>query len=317
MSSWNRQEQSNKNFYYSENQVRRTLLSSGIRLATEIDNDFIVFCPFHNNTRTPAGEVQKETGMFYCFACQETKTLIELVMKVTGGTYFESYRLIESNSETKNILQSVENLLEKKVEFEEYDPALMSKLHHSVFLNERAMEYFKSRGIYKSSVEKYRLGYSETQDMITIPVHSPEGVCIGFVARSIEGKTFKNSTGLHKSKTIFNLHRAKRYHRVFVVESSFDAIRIEQVGGHAVAILGATISKEQKRLLNQYFSQVIVVGDNDEAGKGMAEKVRSYVGGGCVIAELPENVKDVSDLSDEELKKFVSRFDEMLLGVLK
>lgn len=238
-------------------------------------------------------------------------------MKVTGGTYFEAYRLVDSNSETKNILQSVENILDKPAKFEEFDPALISKLHHSVFTSERAMQYFKFRGINKESVENYRLGYSESKDMITIPVHSPEGVCIGFVARSIEGKSFKNSTGLQKSKTIFNLHRAKRFHRVFVVESSFDAIKIEQAGGHAVAILGATISKEQKKLLNQYFSQVIVVGDNDEAGKGMSEKVKSYVGSGCVIAQLPEGIKDVSELSDEDLKKFVSKFDEMLLGVLK
>ncbi len=58
--------------------------------------------------------------------------------------------------------------------------------------------------------------------MVTIPVQSPDGITIGFVARTIEGKEFKNTPGLPKSKILFNLHRVKQSKRVYVVESSFD-----------------------------------------------------------------------------------------------
>lgn len=317
MHTRNRQEYDNTINYYTENQIRRSLLASGIEIVSEVDIDFIIFCPFHNNTRTPAAEVHKTNGLFYCFACQETKELTEVVMQASGRSYFEAARLIDSKSDNKNLVEALEDTLNKKPEFEEYDLDMIERLNKNVSTNSRAIEYYKSRNINKDSVEKYKLGYSEKQDMVTIPVYSPDGLCLGFVGRSIEGKVFKNTPGLPKSKTLFNLQRAKRHDKVFVVESSFDAIRLEQVGVHAVATLGATISKEQRKLLKQYFNEVIVLGDNDEAGKNMSKKMINYFGTGCIAPSLPEGVKDVSDLTDSELKKFVERFDDLLSSMLQ
>ena len=48
------------------------------------------------------------------------------------------------------------------------------------------------RKIEQTSWSKFSLGYSEKQDMVTVPVHSPDGMPVGFVGRSIEGKEFKN-----------------------------------------------------------------------------------------------------------------------------
>ena len=316
MRKGNRQEPSYNINYYSESQIRRSLLASGIDIVSEVDIDFIIFCPFHNNNRTPAGEVHKTSGMFYCFACQETKDLVEVVMQASGRSYFEAARLIDSKSDSKNILENVTQMLEKKIEFEEYDSEMIDKLNSNALSMERAAEYYKSRKITKESVIKYKLGYSDKQDMVTIPVYSPNGICLGFVGRSVEGKVFKNTPGLQKSKTLFNLQRAKRHDKVFVVESSFDAIRLEQVGVHAVATLGATISKEQRKLLKQYFNQVIVLGDNDEAGRNMSKKMIEFFGSGCIAPELPEGIKDVSDLSDNDLKSFVDKFDNVLYSML-
>jgi DNA primase len=313
----NRQEQSNSIQYYSENQIRRSLLASGIEIVSEVDIDFIIYCPFHSNSRTPAAEVHKTNGMFYCFACQETKEFTEVIMQASGRSYFEAARLIDSKSDDKNLVEILQQTLDKKVEFVEYDLTVIDKLNSSALNSARAANYYKSRKITKDSVITYKLGYSEKQDMVTIPVYSPDGICLGFVGRSVEGKVFKNTPGLPKSKTLFNLHRAKRYDKVFVVESSFDAIRLEQVGVHAVATLGATISKEQRKLLKQYFNQVIVLGDNDEAGQNMSKKMIAYFGTGCIAPPLPDGVKDVSDLSDEELKKFIDRFDDMLSSMLQ
>jgi len=316
MRKGNRQEPSYNINYYSESQIRRSLLASGIDIVSEVDIDFIIFCPFHSNNRTPAAEVHKTNGMFYCFACQETKNLEEVIMEASGRSFFEAARLIDSKSDSKNILENVTEMLEKKIDFEEYDSEMIDKLNSNALSMQRAADYYKSRKITKESVIKYKLGYSDKQDMVTIPVYSPDGLCLGFVGRSVEGKVFKNTPGLQKSKTLFNLQRAKRHDKVFVVESSFDAIRLEQVGVHAVATLGATISKEQRKLLKQYFNQVIVLGDNDEAGKNMSKKMIDFFGSGCVAPELPKGIKDVSDLSDEDLKSFVDKFDNLLYSML-
>jgi len=317
MHSRHRQKYDNNVEYYTESQIRRSLLASGIEIVSEVDIDFIIFCPFHNNSRTPAGEIHKTNGMFYCFACQETKELTEVIMQASGRSYFEAARLIDSKSDNKNLVEVLQETLDKIVEFQEYDLSMIERLNENALNSSRAATYYKSRKITKDSVLKYKLGFSEKQDMVTIPVYSPDGLCLGFVGRSIEGKVFKNTPGLPKSKTLFNLQRAKRHDKVFVVESSFDAIRLEQVGVHAVATLGATISKEQRKLLKQYFNQVIVLGDNDEAGQNMSKKMISFFGSGCIAPTLPEGIKDVSDLSDEDLKNFVNRFDDMLSTVLQ
>lgn len=318
MDTRNRQRQTNNVTYYSEEQVKRSLIAAGIDIKFELDNDLMIFCPFHNNYRSPAGEVSKETGIFWCFSCQEAKELVEVIMQATKRSYFESMRLIDSKADKRNLVDQLNSTLDKVTTFVQYDLEMIEKLHKNVFENERAIEYFKSRGITKDSVERYKLGYSTTQDMVTIPVYSPDGICLGFVGRSIEGKRFKNSTDLPKSKTLFNLSRNKRVDKIFVVESSFDAIRIEQAGGHAVATLGATISKEQRKLLKQYFNQVIALGDNDEAGQNMSNKLLTDLGyEKCIIAKLPERVKDVSDLSDKELKDFVAQFDNIVAAMLQ
>ena len=50
------------NDLYTDDQVRRVLEGSGIDIQKELDTDFIIFCPYHNNFRTPAGEVSKTKG---------------------------------------------------------------------------------------------------------------------------------------------------------------------------------------------------------------------------------------------------------------
>lgn len=313
----NRQEYANNGVFYTEDQVRRSLLTAGIDVVYEVESDFIIFCPYHSNFRSPAAEVSKENGLFYCFGCQESRTLIELIMHVSKRSYFEAARMIDSKKENIDLITAIETRLDKKPDFEQFDNELISRLNNSALTNERAVNYFKGRGITKDSVIKYQLGYSENQDMVTIPVHAPDGMCVGFVGRSVEGKSFKNTPGLPKAKTMFNLHRAKRFDKVFVVESSFDAIRLEQVGVHSVATLGASVSSKQRELLKQYFNSVIILGDNDDAGKEMSNKLSAILGNIAVKATLPENVKDVSDLSDEELKEFVSKFDNILMAMVQ
>ena len=312
-----RQKQASDGYFYSEDQVRRSLLTAGIDVVYEVESDFIIFCPYHNNYRSPAAEISKESGLFYCFGCQESHSIVEVIMHVTKRSYFESARMIDSKSESVNFIESIQAKLNKKPDFVEFDIELIKRLNTSALNSQRAAQYYLGRGITKQSVERYLLGYSEAQDMVTIPVHSPDGMCLGFVGRSVEGKEFKNTPGLPKAKTMFNLFRAKRFDKVFVVESSFDAIRLEQAGAHAVATLGASVSGKQRELLKQYFNNVIILGDNDDAGKEMVNKLSNILGSSATNATLPESVKDVSDLSDEDLKKFVSQFDDLVANVLQ
>ena len=248
----------NKIESYTEDQVKRVLSGCGIDIEVEMDNDFMIFCPYHNNFRTPAGEVSKTRGTFFCFSCQETKDLVELVMHVSNRTYFEAIRFINGRGKETNIEQVVNKALLTIPDYIAFDELIIKRLNNQALNSPRAISYYQGRKITKDSLIKFNLGYSEKQDMVTVPVHSPDGLVVGFVGRSIEGKEFKNTPKLPKSKVLFNLHRVKTSSVVYVVESSFDAIRLDQCKLPAVATLGANVSNTQIDLLQKYFNNIIV-----------------------------------------------------------
>ena len=301
---------------YTPEQIKRVINGSGIDIEKEVDSDYIIFCPYHNNHRTPAGEISKTSGMFFCFSCQISKTLTEFVMDVSKRTYFESTRFIKSKGQEQNIEQVINKQLYVLPDYIEYDSETISRLNQQALNSITAIDYFKGRKVSRESIVKFQLGYSEKQNMITIPVHSPDGMCVGFVGRSVEGKDFKNSTHLPKSKVLFNLHRVKSSDIVYVVESSFDAIRLDQVGFPAIATLGANVSRTQTDLLQKYFNNIVVIPDNDEAGQSMSQKIIDRLGSRVSVIKLDDKYKDIGDMNDDQIKNLEFRFDKTILSML-
>ena len=109
------------NNIYSKEQIQRVLNGAGIDIEAEFGNDYIIYCPYHNNTRTPAAEVAKDSGMFFCFGCQTTKNLEEFIMFVTGRTYFEAARYIKSKQTETNIESVINKAMYAPPDFVQYD----------------------------------------------------------------------------------------------------------------------------------------------------------------------------------------------------
>lgn len=302
---------------YTEEQIRRILNGIGVDVEAEFGNELIVYCPYHNNSRTPAGEISKEHGRFFCFGCQITKGLEEFVMTISGRTYFEAIRYIKSKGQETDLTSVINKTLYSPPDFVQYDELLIKRLHNQAMESPRALRYFEGRKITKESMSKFSLGYSENQDSVIVPMHNHESMCLGFVARTVEGKEFKNTPGLPKSKILFNLNRIKASNTVYVVESSFDAIRLDQVGFPAVATLGANVSVSQIRLLEKYFNNVVLIADNDEAGIIMTEKLIEKLGSMVTIVNLDKKYKDIGDMDDESIKKLEFSFDNSITAMLK
>jgi DNA primase len=302
---------------YTTQQIHRVLTGAGIDIEAEYGTDYIIFCPYHNNNRTPAGEVSKESGLFFCFGCQTTRSLIELIMHMTSRTYFETVRFIKSKETETDIEAVINKALHQLPDFVQYDELLIKRLNKQALDSPRAMTYFEGRRLTRESVIKFDLGYSEKQDSVIIPMQSPDGMSIGFVARTIEGKEFKNTPGLPKSKILFNLHRVKASKIVYVVESSFDAIRLDQVGFPAVATLGANVSSSQIELLKRYFTGVVLVADNDDAGMIMAERLTEKMGNLVTIIRPDKKYKDIGDMTDDEIRTLEFQFDNVIDSMLK
>lgn len=277
----------------------------------------MVFCPYHNNYRTPAGEVSKDRGTFFCFSCHESRSLVDFVMHVTKKSFFEATRFIESAKTEFDLNDSLNKIFDDKPEYAPYDELLIKRLNNQALESPRAIRYFEGRRIIKDSISKFMLGYSENQDMITVPMNDPGGnIFVGFVARSVEGKDFKNTPGLPKSKILFNLHRAKLHDTVYIVESSFDAIRLDQCGLPAVATLGSNVSRNQIELLTKHFNTAIIVPDNDDAGLSMSQKITEKMGSRAISIGLPSRFKDIGDMTDQDIKELSNKTKNPLLSII-
>jgi hypothetical protein len=179
-------------------------------------------------------------------------------------------------------------------------------------------------------------------------MHDPTGMLVGFVGRSVEGKIFKNTNNLPKSKTAWNFHRAKRTgETVIIVESSFDAMRIHQAGyPNVIALLGGHVTSYHLDQISKTFSNVVIMTDFDKkiyrancrkcAGRRECQGHRpgrelghSIVNGlpmtrikwaayddECVY---PHDAKDAGDMTDDEIRHClthaVSNFEYSRWGI--
>ena len=217
-------------------------------------------------------------------------------------------------------------------EFVQFPEEPVLRMRQALWTDTRGLLYMRKRGFDTDTLEHFGVGYSVKQDMVIVPMHDPSGMLIGFIGRSIEGKDFKNSDHLPKSKTVWNFHRAKRHgDTVIIVESSFDAMKIHQAGyPNVVALLGGSLSTLQIQQLDRTFSTIILMTDFDlHFQKGRCHKC----GGPCkghrpgrdlawqihdalpnkrvkwaVYSDqevFPNGKKDATDLTDAEISKML------------
>ena len=300
---------------YTPNHIKSILKGLGLEVTGETSNDFLCYCPFHSNRHTSSFSVSREYGAFICFnpACGEAGTLIELVKKILNKNDFQAMRFISSKEAEilDNFDEIMSDMFEDKPQFSEFSKETLQKLAHGLSISDSAKKYFESRGIHSEAMEYFSLGYSENMNMVTVPVHSIDGLPLGIVGRSIEGKAFKNSTNLPKSKTLFNIHRAKKIgDHVIIVESSFDAIRVHQAGfPNVVATLGGFLSTEQQNILNRHFNKITIMTDADEAGRQLGLSIANKLKNKDILWAsheygkiYPHGAKDAGDMTDEEIK---------------
>ncbi len=285
----------------------------------ETGNDFLAYCPFHSNRHSSSFSVSKEFGAWLCFnpACGESGTLIDLVKRITNRNDYEALRFI-SVKEAEVLADFddlLEDTLEEKPDFIEFDSTTIEKLTSEMNQYDDGRVYMHGRGFTDETLEYFNVGYSSNRNMVTVPVHSPDGTCVGVVGRSIKEKEFKNSPGLPRNSTLFNIHRAKRIGATcIIVESSFDAMRVHQAGfPNVVATLGGHISSNNLSLLNRYFNRIIIMTDNDQAGRALGNNIFNKLRNKDVLWAsyeygkiYPHDAKDAGDMTDQEIKTCIN-----------
>jgi len=229
---------------------------------------------------------------------------------------FQAIRFIMSKQRDmiENFEDILNEVLEDKPDFVEFPEDILKNLYNDLLASQEAKDYFASRNINYESIAYFALGYSPKMGMVTVPVHSPDGLPVGIVGRSLTEKIFKNSVDLPKSKTMFNIHRAKKMgEQVIIVESSFDAIRVHQAGfPNVVATLGGHLSATNINLLNRYFNRITIMTDSDLAGRELGHSISGRLRNKYTLWAsyeygkiYPHGAKDAGDMTDEEIKSCI------------
>jgi|SRR5687767_3072289 len=325
---------------YSEEQIASVLEYIGVEICSETTTNYLCLCPYHGNNYSPAFSISKTEGLFMCFnaSCEKTGDILTLIADLTKGNRFTAKRLLakHKNTKPKSLTEEIEAFLSKKEALGDFDQNVLDRMYHEFWSNTNAQDYMiNTRGFEVETLKWFRVGYSEKRDMIAVPFQDWNGHPLGVIGRSIDTKVFKNSAGLPTSKTLFNLHRAKRSgDRLILVESSFDAMKVHQAGFPCVAaVCGGFFTKYHLELINKYFNSVVIMTDFDEKqkhiyknckkchpllcaghnpGRALGQKIEealktkrvrwaSYEYG--VI--YPHNAKDAGDLTKQEIKQCI------------
>lgn len=326
---------------YTAQQVEAVLIECNVDIDYDTENDFVAYCPFHGNRHSPSFSVSKTKGAYVCFngSCNVSGTLVDLVKKQTGDSEFEARRLIISRRSDQGVSFSdrLKKALNPSPDFVEISDDIVNRLIAGFWENNDAREYMNGRGFSDETLERFQIGYSSKQNLVTVPMHELKGKPIGFIGRSISGeKRFKNSPRLPTSKTLFNIHRARRHGETCIVtEASFDAMRVDQAGyPNVVSCLSGNVSPYHLQQLDQNFNTIVIMTDFDpkekhlyvdcgkcakkglklcighNPGRDLGAKIAAGLPGKRVLwaayeegVVFPHGAKDAGDLSDSEIQQ--------------
>lgn len=253
---------------YTPRQVESILHDIGVDVKGETDTNLLCLCPFHRNTDSPSFSVAKDTGLYLCFSpvCGERGTLAKLVASLTRANPFVVQRIIKNRETTgPPIGKQVADLLDKNNDLPTFNVDTMNRMADDLWGSKGEAYMVEKRKLTPQTLGFFGVGYSIKNDLVTIPLHDWNGKLVGIIGRSTEGKRFKNSDKLPTSKTLFNVHRAKKLAGpLVIVEASITAMKVHQAGHHkVVATNGGFFTEHHKSIVDRYFDEVIIMTDDD------------------------------------------------------
>jgi len=285
----------------------------GIFICNETSKELNCYCPFHNNTRTPAFSINIETGAWLCRneSCGEKGNLRQLWEKLRPDTPFPitttQSKLLLAEKESSTFMTEIEAMLnpelrESQTDWTEHVDGLSRTMED--------LQYMLDRGYTKGVLDQFEVGFNRKMNRIVIPARDDRHKLVGLIGRAVEKDVmpkYKYTQGFPKKHILFNLNHAKTHKSVILVEGSLDCMKVYQAGYPGVcAVLGSSLSDEQQTLIEKHFLSVIIFTDQDDAGYALANSIANKCSSRNVYYAnwdlISDDKKDPGDLTDEEIR---------------
>ena len=302
----------------------------GVENAHEKGSEIIHSClldrvdPHHaNGDSNPSASLNTEKKVYNCYT-YGGGSIFWFIQKMEGKEHFHEIVPLLGQFLGESTVTDTAKFLD---ELEQYMTAPSSDAENMPRYHERVLKrwakyhpYLRDRGITKETAEAFQLGYDEEHVRITIP-HWVNGVLVGWqrraltdprwpvtvVERAPDGSQldggripkYKNSTGLPKHSTLYNMDRVLSEcgdSSVIVVESPMSVAKAHSCGiTNVVATFGAKVTRQQVELLRR-FRQVVVWFDDDQAGQYGARVILESLYKHTVVTYVhAEPGKDMAD----------------------
>lgn len=273
------------------------VLSEYISSYTKVVNggkNKMAFCPFHDNTKTPAMSINDNQGLWKCFSGCGGGTIIDFWMKLNNVE--DPREALENLAGEFNITlttttQNISKKRQKEALKKAYEFMLKQKTHAQKFINQRNLNTISEDYCFliketipeliKHVDDKEALikagflnenNYSNYHNRLIIPLYENNQI-IGFAGRKIPG--FNSSTPKWINPTNTPIYEKSEYlygeispETTLIVEGYFDADAINKAnipGIKAVACCGTTLTQNHAKQLAKT-KNISLLFDADEAG---------------------------------------------------
>lgn len=178
--------------------------------------------------------------------------------------------------------------------------------------------YFISRGFSPETLRHFdvRSTKQSTKGILRhraiIPISDSNGVYVGYIGRATRDfvkPKYIFSKGIRKSDYLYNYHlaldSAQKYDAMFLVEGQGDVWKLWECGvKNAVGLFGKDVSTEQRKLLlASGVTKLIVLTDNDQAGRESKIKIRRDLGRLFKLIFPKMYTKDLGNMLHETIKE--------------
>lgn len=280
--------------------------SKHLDVRSQMGNEWLVMCPFHENARTPSCCINVSKGLFVCYSCGEKGTL-----QVMADRIRKPLTAHYSTGDLRGQLAQFDKVVEVKV----YSADFLDR-----FKSGQPHRYWLQRGLSRQTIKDWQLGYDAQADAVTIPIRSVKGEVLGVVRRLThnpkQGPRYLYPKGFKISWHLFGAHMADKVEnkgKLVITEGAIDCLAMWEAGQPAVALLGAQLHPHQLTLLSSLgYDDLVLFLDRDEAGiHGTLKAAAMLVAEGynVSVAQYPDDSsgKDPDSLLRDERVRAVKR----------
>jgi DNA primase len=280
-------------------------------------SDVPFHCPYHAD-KTPSLYINFNKGLYHCFGCSRAGHISGLYHDLTGESLLK-----DTGQATDEFSRFAYVPHHEEVDHTKPEKTVKMTMRGRVIPADQAppaIRYLRKRGIPFTVARAMQMAFMEhgwidgnpeemdnrekppiefTQRLL-LPIYE-DGVLLSVEGRDITGTSEKKVLYPRNTtvSTLYDLDKLDRKRTLYAVEGLMDlaVLRSDPYFEHSTAIFGASLSRRQIWLLNQ-FEDFVYIPDNDKAGRQTLAKLKDNLEKPFRVLDVPRlgDIKDIGDI---------------------